>query len=102
MRVIFATCSASEAETLAERLLEERLIGCANLIPGVRSLYRWQGELQRDEEVVMWMETTEGLAEAAARRLRELHSYDVPKIVTLDPAACDPAYQEWLDEVTGA
>jgi periplasmic divalent cation tolerance protein len=102
LRIIFATCSAGEAEPLAERLLAERLIGCANLVPGARSLYHWQGELCRDEEVVMLMETTAQLADAAVRRLGELHSYDVPKIITLEPAACEPAYRAWLNEVTGA
>ena len=101
MRVILATCSPDEADSLAERLLGERLIGCANLVPGVRSLYHWHGELCRDEEVLMLMETSDELAEAAARRLRELHSYDVPKIITLDPADCDPDYLAWLRQVTG-
>lgn len=100
MRIIFATCSPAEAESLAERLLDERLVGCANLIGGVRSLYHWQGEICRDEEVVMLMETTDALANAAAARLRELHSYDVPKIVMLDPADCDPDYLAWLEGVT--
>lgn len=101
MRLIFATCAPGDAESLAEQLLDEHLIGCANLVPGVRSLYRWQGELCRDEEVVMLMETTAELAETATRRLRELHRYGVPKIITLDPADCDPDYRAWLREVTG-
>jgi periplasmic divalent cation tolerance protein len=101
MRVIFSTCSPAEAEGLAERLLAERLIGCANLVPGVRSLYRWEGELCRDEEVVLLMETTADRIEAATERLRALHSYDVPKIIVIDPAGCDPEYRSWLEGVIG-
>jgi periplasmic divalent cation tolerance protein len=102
MRIIFSTCSPAEAESLAERLLEERLIACANLIGGVISRYRWQGEIARDEEVVMIMETRETLATEACARLRALHSYDVPKIIVLDPDRCDPDYARWLAEVTAA
>ena len=100
MRILFVSCSAEGAEALATRLLEERLVGCCNIVPGVRSIYWWEGELCRDEEVVMLMETTAELAEAATARLQELHPYDVPKIVVLDPERCDPRYLEWLRDVT--
>ena len=101
MRLIFSTCSAEEAEGLVRTLLSERLIACANLVPGVRSLYFWQGELQNDEEVVLFMETSaDKLAEATAR-LNELHSYDVPKILVID-AASNPEYRSWLYEVVGS
>jgi periplasmic divalent cation tolerance protein len=101
MRVLFATCSPAEADTLAARLVEERLVACVNVLPGVRSVYRWQGEVCRDEEVVLLMETTAGLAAAAAERLRALHSYDVPKIIEIAPERCDDAYRAWVEEVTG-
>jgi len=100
LRILFATCSPDEAESLARRLLEERLVGCANLIGGVRSLYHWEGEICQDEEVVILMETTDDLATRAAARLRELHGYDVPKIVILDPVDCDRDYLAWLEGVT--
>jgi periplasmic divalent cation tolerance protein len=99
MRVIFATCSPAEADGLVERLLEERLIGCANLVPGVRSHYVWKGEICRDEETVLFMETTKERVEAAMQRIRELHSYDVPKIVVLDSTDVDADYGAWLAEV---
>lgn len=100
MRLIFATCSPAEAEPVLRTLLEERLVGCGNLIPGVTSLYWWQGEIARDEEVVILMETTAELVQQAAARLRELHPYDVPKIVVLDPATADADYVAWLCGVT--
>lgn len=100
MRVIFTTCSPDKAEELVLTLLRERLIGCGNLIPAVRSHYLWKGELCSDEEVVMLMESPAERAEAAAARLKELHPYEVPKIVTLDPSRCDPDYLQWLRSVT--
>ncbi len=99
MRIIFATCSPAEAEPLVERLLEERLIGCANILPGVRSHYVWEGSICRDEEVVLFMETTDQRCEAATARLRALHSYDVPKIVVLDPLDVDARYLGWLGDI---
>ena len=101
MRVILATCSPAESEGLVNTLLEERLIGCANLIPGVRSHYWWNDEICSDDEVVLLMETSDERAGAAMLRLRELHSYDVPKIVAIDPASCDPDYRAWLLGVVG-
>ncbi len=100
MRLILTTCSSQQAEELAAQLLAERLIGCANLMPQVRSLYHWQGELCREEECLLLMETTVGLIDRATERLRELHSYEVPKIVTLNPETCDSDYLRWLQEVT--
>jgi len=101
VRVILSTCSPGEADALLDAMLSERLVGCGNLIPGVRSRYFWEGEIQSDEEVVLLMETTDEKAAAAASRLRELHSYDVPKILTLEPASCEPAYLAWLAGATG-
>ena len=101
MRLIFATCSPDEAEKLVDTLLEERLVACANMIPGVRSHYWWEGEINRDDEVVLFLETREGRVDAAVTRLRELHSYDVPKIIVIDPDQCEPTYSAWIESVTG-
>ena len=102
MRLIFSTCSLAESDALVNKLLEERLIGCANLIPGVRSRYWWEGEICSDEEVVLLMETSSERTPAAMQRLRELHSYDVPKIIAIDPDSCDPDYRTWLLGAIGA
>ena len=100
MRLIFATCSPEEAEPLLVTLLEEKLVGCGNLLPGATSRYWWDGQIERDTETVMLMETTADLAAEATARLRELHPYDVPKIVVLDPERADAAYLAWLSSVT--
>ena len=70
MRLIFSTCSLAESDALVNKLLEERLIGCANLIPGVRSRYWWEGEICSDEEVVLLMETSSERTPAAAESRR--------------------------------
>jgi len=99
MRILFATCAPQQADDLVQSLLRERLIGCGNVVPGVRSHYWWQGELCHDEEAILVMETTRERCEAAIARLAELHAYDVPKIVTIDPEACEPRYLAWLRSV---
>ena len=76
-------------------------MGCGNLIPGVVSLYRWEGQIERDDEVVMLMETTAELVGKATERLRALHPYDVPKIIVIDPASAEADYLAWLRAVTG-
>ena len=102
MRLIFCTCSPEEAEGLVRQLLEERLIGCANLIPGVRSLYHWEGRICDDGEVVLFMETAAEQVGAACARLAELHGYDVPKIIVIDPDHVHPGYRSGLvAEATG-
>lgn len=97
-RIVFATCSADQADSLARTLVGERLVACVNAIPGVVSHYWWEGEVARDEEVVLLMETTTERLPRAMARLAALHAYDVPKIVVLDPADVDPAYAAWVRE----
>lgn len=99
MRVVFVTCSPDEADSLLRTLLEERLVACGNIFSGVRSLYIWQGEICDDAETVILMETLEERVEAAMERIRELHSYDTPKIVTFAVPERDAGYYGWLREV---
>ena len=100
MRLIFATCSPEQAEPILVTLLEEKLVGCGNIIPSVASRYWWDGEIQRDSEAILLMETTADLIDEATTRLRELHSYDVPKIIVIDPLSANADYVAWLRSVT--
>lgn len=102
MRVLFSTAPAEAAPDIVRGLLEQRLIGCGNIVPGVRSLYWWQGKIEDDQEVVLLMETPDDKVRAAMERLVELHPYDVPKVVALDPSGVHEPYRAWLREVTGS
>lgn len=100
LRLLICTAPADLAPTVARTLLEAKLIGCANLIPGVRSLYWWEGEIEDDAEVVMLMEcTTEDVSRAVAE-LERVHPYKVPKILVIAPDSVNPPYLEWLRAVT--
>jgi periplasmic divalent cation tolerance protein len=102
MRVLLCTVSPEQAPGLARRLLEEKLVGCANILSGVRSLYWWEGAIQDEGEALLIMETPATRADEAMRRLAELHPYSVPKILAIEPSAVHEPYRVWLAGVTGS
>ncbi len=94
--VLTTEADRERAEALARELLERGLVACASLHPVV-SLYRWQGLLERSEEVQLLLKTTPAQLEALRRALGELHSYDTPEWIHW-PAASDGPYGRWLLE----
>jgi len=100
LRLIVCTAPVDAAPTLARTLLEAKLIGCANLIPAVRSLYWWDGAIQDDAEVVMLMECPEDRVTRAIAELERAHPYQVPKILVITPESINAPYLEWLRGVT--
>ncbi|HUF63432.1 MAG TPA: divalent-cation tolerance protein CutA [Verrucomicrobiales bacterium] len=87
---------AESAERVARILLEERLVACANLLPGLRSLYRWEGTLHDDPECLALFKSSAASGPALEQRLQELHPYDVPEIVILEAAGVSPGYLQWV------
>jgi periplasmic divalent cation tolerance protein len=99
--VVLVTCpNRRVAEVLGQSVVEERLAACANVVPGLTSIYRWEGKLCRDREVLVIMKTRRPRFQALARRVRALHPYSVPEIVALPVAAGSPAYLTWVAEST--
>ncbi len=90
------------AETLGTRLVEEGRAACANLLPGVVSLYRWEGALQRDDEVLLILKSTLPAAEALRERVVELHPYEVPEVLVLPVGGGHPPYLAWVQNQVGA
>lgn len=99
LRIILCNVPPDAADALAETLVSERLAACVNLIPGVRSVYVWQGELVRDEEVTLLIKTTDAVIEATRARIEALHPYTTPELVTLAPEHVSDAYGRWAAEV---
>jgi periplasmic divalent cation tolerance protein len=89
-----------EAQRIGEALVVERLAACANILPGAHSIYRWQGKVVRDNEVVIFAKTRATLVDAAIARVKALHSYQVPCVVALPIVAGNPQYLEWLEAET--
>ena len=95
--VVLCTCpNPEEASRLARGLVENRYAACVNIFPRIRSIYRWQGETQDDEEVLMIIKTSARAFTALQAWLLEKHSYDVPEILALPVAEGSPDYLEWL------
>jgi len=89
--------TAEDAERLARALVERRLAACVNVVPGVVSHYRWQGELQRDQEQLLVIKTRSEQLDALRRALAELHPYELPELVAFEISAGSAPYLEWLD-----
>jgi periplasmic divalent cation tolerance protein len=99
--VVFITApNESEAATIAFSLVQERLVGCVNIIKGIRSIYSWMGKIQDETEVLMIAKTRESLFEALSRKVKELHSYAVPEILAVPCVKGSADYLTWLEEVT--
>lgn len=88
--------SAGEAQRLARALVERRLAACVNIIPGVRSVYRWKGKVEDVEEAMLVIKTSRGQAGALQAALKELHTYDLPEFLLLPVAGGGAAYLAWL------
>jgi periplasmic divalent cation tolerance protein len=96
---------AALAQAAARTLVEERLCACANILPGMTSVYRWQGAIETAAETVMILKTTAGIAPALTRRLGVLHPYDEPCVLALDidAGASAPGFLDWIErEVSGS
>lgn len=98
-RLIYMTAgSADEARMIGETLVAERLAACVNLIDGMTSIYRWQGEIQRDTEIVMIAKTRKDQVAALTERVKALHSYDCPCVVAVPVEEGNSEFLRWIDE----
>jgi len=96
-RIVLITCpDLASARSLGRALVDQRLAACVNVIPGVTSIYRYEGAVHEDSEVLLVCKTVEERVEALEEALRELHPYDVPECVTLAPSRVEQKYLEWL------
>lgn len=103
LRVVLVTCpDADVARSLARELVERRLIACANMIPGLTSIYRYEGKVHEDPEVLLLLKTRLELLEALEAAVIELHAYDVPEFVALEADRVESRYAEWLQLETGS
>ncbi len=90
----------ADATELARALVARRLAACVNLLPGARSIYRWQGEPRADDEVLLLIKTTRGRVDALREWLDHHHPYDVPELIVLPIEDGLPSYLEWVRQCT--
>ncbi|MDA1194011.1 MAG: divalent-cation tolerance protein CutA [Planctomycetota bacterium] len=101
LRMLLCTAPAGRARDLAVELVEARLAACVQLLPGIRSVYRWKGALHDEPETLLLVKTTAALAGAAAAALAERHPYEVPEVLALTPESALPGYLAWLADQVG-
>ena len=95
--IVFVTVGKEEeASAMGRTLVEEGFIACANIVPGIRSIYRWKGKICDEPELLVIMKTRTSLVPVLKDRVRELHSYEVPEIVSFP---IEQGLQEYLDWV---
>ena len=97
-------CNVPDAETgqaLARALVEKRLVACVNLLPGVQSVYRWQGQVEQGSETTMLIKTALARYDEVEKEIRAVHPYDLPEILCLPVQAGLPAYLEWVVRESG-
>lgn len=100
VRVVLCNCSPGESAGLARRLVDAGLAACVNIIPGVVSVYRWQGERCEDQEHTLVIKTSADRYDELEGRLAQWHSYDVPEIIALEATDVLDAYGAWVHEQT--
>jgi periplasmic divalent cation tolerance protein len=98
MRLVVVTAPKAEAPELAKKIVEEQLAACVNIVPTVRSIYRWQGKIEDDEESLLLIKSTTAKIKPLTKRLLDLHSYDVPEIISikLQDTEGNSDYLEWV------
>lgn len=98
-RLVYCTCGNSEnARQIANALVTEQLAACVNILPGIQSVYRWQGKIASDQEVLLIIKTREECLTTLQDRVRALHTYELPEIVVVPIVAGLVPYLNWISE----
>ena len=101
MRMVYITCSnLDEAKRIGRKIVEERLCACVNIIEGIHSFYWWKGNLEQDRECAIIAKTKKGLMDELIKRVKELHSYECPCIVSIPLKEGNPDFFNWIEQET--
>jgi periplasmic divalent cation tolerance protein len=100
MRMVFCTCPQDSADNIADAVLEARLAACVNVVPGVRSKYWWEGQINADSESLLIIKTRADLVADLIARIKEVHPYEVPEIIAFQIKEGNPEYLRWIGEET--
>jgi periplasmic divalent cation tolerance protein len=101
--IILCTCpDLATAERIAETVVGERLAACVNIVPGLTSIYYWEGQIQRDAELLLLIKTRQEIYPLLEARIRQLHPYQIPEIIALPIQTGAAAYLDWIADNTGA
>jgi periplasmic divalent cation tolerance protein len=96
--VVLTTCQPADAPVIARHLVERQVAACVNIVPEIRSIYRWQGEVAEDDECLLVIKSRRDLFTALNAELRKVHNYDVPELIALPILDGAAPYLAWLDQ----
>lgn len=98
--VLVTTASEEEAARIGRAAVEAQLAACANVLPGIRSIFRWEGKVSDERESLLLLKSRSDLFQELAATVKKLHSYEVPEIIALPISAGSPDYLDWLRNST--
>lgn len=97
--VVYVTASSQEeARCIGKKLVEEGFAACANIVPNIRSIYIWKGELCEDSEVLLIIKSRKIHIDKIVKRVKDLHSYQVPEVIALPIIQGSEDYLSWMEE----
>lgn len=97
--MVFCTCPDEDsAKAVAAELIENKIAACVSLLPGVTSMYHWQGKIEQDQEVQLLIKSKQQLFEQICQQIRSIHPYDTPEIIATKISDGDNAYLTWINE----
>lgn len=98
-RIVLSTAgSEDEARKIAHHLVEQRLAACVNIIPGIESVYRWEGKIESNREYLLLIKTSSTMFPEVRDAILELHSYELPECVEIAVEGGSPEYLQWVEE----
>lgn len=101
IRLLYCTCPEAEtAQRIAQALVEQRLAACVNIVPGLRSIYRWKGAVQDEAECLLLIKTRESCIERLIESIRGLHPYELPEVIAVPVVAGLTPYLDWIRDNT--
>ncbi len=98
--VLMTAANREEANQIAEILVGARLAACVQILPEIESVYRWQGEVQREKEILLLAKTTRSRFDELESKVRAMHSYETPEIIAVPITAASEPYLKWLIDVS--
>lgn len=100
--IVLCTCPDEQTATIiAERLVEEGHAACVNIVPGILSVYQWQGKIEHDDELLLIIKTRQDSYPALETLIQQLHPYELPEIIAVSIERGLNGYLEWIDQSTG-
>ena len=98
--VLVTAATMEEATRISRRVVEEKLAACASIVPGITSIFHWEGKISEEREILVLLKTRGDLFNDLAKAVKEIHSYEVPEIIALPIAHGAESYLKWIRDST--